>query len=271
VSERIAVVLVGLEDAETAALVRDDGFAVERLDALTGPVGADAVVLAVAPGEPLEAMRVARRHARDAAIVVVTAGDDAADGTVAMHAGAEDHLVRDETLAALLPRSVRYAVAIRRIRRELETVDPATSLPNLRGFGAIAEHHLRMADRAGHPIVFVFVRLEELEQVRTALGPDAADDLAREAAAVILEAVRDSDVPSRISPETFCVLLTGSAEGGEAIVLSRLVEAMASHDAASDRPRLALAVGSARYRPGSGGSLGGLLEEAARSLGPPAG
>ncbi len=111
--------------------------------------------------------------------------------------------------------------------------------------------------------------LAELDEVRSALGPDAADELARDAAAVLLRAVRDSDVPARIAPDTFCVLLTGSAEGAEATVLSRLVEAMAEHDAGSDRPRLALAVGSARYRPGSGGSLGGLLEEAARSLSVP--
>jgi diguanylate cyclase (GGDEF)-like protein len=269
VSERVAVVLVGLNEADARMLHRDGSFAVEYVDILTGPVDADAIVLAVAPGGPLEAMRGARRHAPDAAIVAVTAVGDDADGTVALHAGAEDHLVRDDTLEALLPRAVRYAVAIRRIRRELETVDDATSLPNLRGFGAIAEHHLRMADRGGHPIVFVFVRLEDLDEVRTSLGPEAADALARDAAAVILQAVRDADVPARVAPDTFCVLLTGSAEGAEAIVLSRLVESMAEHDSGSDRPRLSLAVGSARYTPRSGGTLGGLLEEAARSLSVP--
>jgi two-component system, cell cycle response regulator len=266
VSERVSVLLVGLDEAEERLLQRDDAFSIERAATLEAPVDVDALVVAVPPGEPLEALRNARRHAPEAAIVAVTAAGNDADGTVAIHAGAEDHLVRDDALGALLPRAVRYAVAIRRMRRELETVDPATTLPNLRGFGAIAEHHLRMADRAGHPIAFVFVRLAELDEVRSALGPDAADELARDAAAVLLRAVRDSDVPARIAPDTFCVLLTGSAEGAEATVLSRLVEAMAEHDAGSDRPRLGLAVGSARYRPGSGGSLGALLEEAARSL-----
>lgn len=268
-SERVSVLLVGLDEAEERLLQRDDAFSIERAVTLEAPVDVEALVVTVPPGGPLEALRNARRYAPEAAIVAVTAVGNDADGTVAVHAGAEDHLVRDDALGALLPRAVRYAVAIRRIRRELETVDPATTLPNLRGFGAIAEHHLRMADRAGHPIVFVFLRLAELAEVRSALGPDSADELARDAAAVLLRAVRDSDVPARIAPDTFCVLLTGSAEGAEATVLSRLVEAMAEHDARSDRPRLALAVGSARYRPGSGGSLGVLLEEAARSLSAP--
>src|SRR5205823_6061759 len=126
-----------------------------------------------------------------------------ADGAVAMHAGVEDHLVRDELLGPLLPRSIRYAVATRRMRRELAANDEVTSLPTLRGFAPIAEHHLRMADRAGNPVVFVFVRVEEHDSLQAALGREAADELARDAAGVVLDSVRDSDVPGRIAPDTF--------------------------------------------------------------------
>lgn len=269
-TERVSVLLVGLGEAEERMLSHDDGLAVEHAETLDGPILADAVVLAPAPAQALEALRTARRHAPEAAVVVLTDPANQADGAVALHAGAEEHLVRDETLAALLPRAIRYAVGMRSVRRELETVDGATRLPNLRGFAAIAEHHLRMADRAGHPIVFVFVRLEEHTELRDSLGPEAADELARDAAGVILQAVRDADVPARIAPDTFCVLLTGRAHGAEATVLSRLVEAMAVHDGGADRPHpLALSVGSTRYEPGSGGSLASLLEQAARSLSAP--
>ena len=271
-TERISVLLLGLGEAEEQMLAHDEGLGVDHAAALDGSVTADAVVLAPAPGLALDAVRAARRHAPEAAIVVLTDPANQADGAVAMHAGAEEHLVRDDSLAALLPRAIRYAVGMRSVRRELETVDGATRLPNIRGFVAIAEHHLRMADRAGHPIVFVFVRLDEYTELRASLGPDAADELAREAAAVILQAVRDADVPARIAPETFCVLLTGRSQGAEAAVLSRLVEAMAEHDAGADRPHpLALSVGSTRYEPGSGGSLAALLEQAARSLSAPEG
>jgi diguanylate cyclase (GGDEF)-like protein len=133
-----------------------------------------------------------------------------------------------------LPRAIRYAVAIRRMRRELATNDEATALPTLRGFAPIAEHHLRMADRAGEPVIFVFVRIEEHDALRAALGSEAADELARDAAEVVLNSVRDSDVPGRIAPDTFCILLTGEAVGAETTVLSRLVEAMAVHDARRD-------------------------------------
>jgi len=118
--------------------------------------------------------------------------------------------------------------------------------------------------------VFVFVRLEDHGELLRSLGPDAADELARDAASVILDAVRDSDLPARIAPDTICVLLTGDADGAESIVLSRLVEAIATHDTTRDDPRaFSLGVGTARYEPGSGTTLAEILESAVRGLSAP--
>ncbi|HEX3301219.1 MAG TPA: GGDEF domain-containing protein [Actinomycetota bacterium] len=270
ITEPIDVLLVGLTDDEAASILDDDGFAATRaasLDAATASPETGAVVLALQGDGPLEALRRARGLAPNAAIVAVSDDAHAADATVALHAGAEDQLPRDATLATLLPRAVRYAVGVRRVRQELATEDEITELPNLRGFAAIAEHHVRMADRLNEPVVFVFVRLEHHERILREEGADAADALAREASVVILEAVRDSDLPARIAPDTICVLLTGAAGGAESLVLSRLVEAIATHDARSDEPRaLALGVGTARYEPGSGTTLADILSGAVRGL-----
>jgi diguanylate cyclase (GGDEF)-like protein len=270
ITEPVAVILVALTDEEARTIGEDDGFVVTRvgsLDELAGDASPEAIVLPLNGPGPLDALRTARAAAPDAAVVVVTDEAHAADGTVAVHAGAEDHLVRDATLPALLPRAVRYAVGMQRIRRELATTDAATELPNLRGFAAIAEHHVRMADRLEKPAVFVFVRLEDHEMLLRTEGPDAADDLAGEAAEVILQAVRDADLPARIAPDTICVLLTGDADGAESIVLSRLVEAIATRDARRDEPRsLSLGVGTARYEPGSSTTLAEILESAVRGL-----
>ncbi|MFL5792058.1 MAG: GGDEF domain-containing protein [Actinomycetota bacterium] len=266
----IDVLMVGLTDDEAAAVQDDDGFTATRvrsLDELAKVSDVTALVLALEGDGPLDALRRARSLAPDAAIVVVSDEAHAADGTVALHAGAEDQLPRDATLPTLLPRAVRYAVGMRRVRQELATNDEATELPNLRGFAAIAEHHVRMADRLHQPVVFVFVRLDDHDRILRDEGADAADALARDAAAVILEAVRDSDLPARIAPDTICVLLTGSADGAESLVLSRLVEAIATHDTRSEEPRaLSLGVGTARYEPGSGTTLADILSGAVRGL-----
>ena len=261
--DRVSVLLVGLAEAEVAALAADEELDVTSVATIERGAGVDAVVVALGGPPPLETVRRVRELEPDAAVVVITEPSLEADGTVALLAGVQDHLIRDELLPALLPRAIHYAVATNRMRRELATVDELTALPTLRGFAPIAEHHLRMADRAGAPVVFVFVRVEERDE-----GGGVADDIVRDVAAIVVDSVRDADVPSRIGPDTFCILLTGDARGAESAVLSRLVEAMAVHDARRDPPRsLKLAVGTARYEPGTGVHLAELLEASVRGLG----
>jgi diguanylate cyclase (GGDEF)-like protein len=269
-TEPLSVVLIGLPEALAGDLGRDDELSVRREDDVTAlgtEVDDDAVVVALTSPGPLETLRAIRAAAPDVAVIVVTDAAHAADGSIALHAGADDHLLQDATLDVVLPRAIRYATSLRALRRELATVDESTSLLNLRGLAPIAEHHLRLADRLETPVVFVFIRLDDHEPRRRQQGLEPAEELARDAAGVVLEAVRDADVPARIAPDTFCVLLSGDAEGAETLVLSRLVEAIAVHDARSDHPRsLALSVGTARYEPGSGVRLAEILEGAVRGL-----
>ena len=266
--DEVTVLLVGLEGPMGDELAGEEGFQVERADALGEfPAGVDAVVIALDATPPLELLGRLRVAAPDAAVLVVTDADHAAEGSIALHAGADDHLVVGSIPDGLLPRAVRYAVASRRMHRELATTDPVTGLLNLRGFVPIAEHHMKMADRATSPVVFLFVRLEGVVAALTSGGLDEAEEMARDAAEVLLEAVRDSDVPARIAADTFCVLLTGDAAGAETLVLSRLVEAIAVHDAQRETPRqLSLAVGSALYDPEHPDTLESILQTAGRRL-----
>src|SRR5829696_1413105 len=208
--DAVTVMLVGLAPAMADEFADDDRFDVRSADALD-EIGdedhVDAIVVAMDGSGPLELLGAVHAKAPDAAVVVVTEADHDADGAVAMHAGAEDHLVAGSIPPGLLPRSVRYAVSMRRLRRELAATDEVTGLPNLRGFVPIAEHHLHMADRSKAPVVFLFVRLEG----------DTAPEHARQAADVLLEAVRDADLPARITDDTFAVLLTGEAVGAETL------------------------------------------------------
>lgn len=269
-NEPISILAVGIDDELTDELGAEEGMLVERADALdatsTPPV--DVVLLSLKGMTPLAALGAIRARWPSAALVVITDPDSAADGAIAVHAGAEDHLVRGSIPRGLLPRAIRYAVALRSLRRELATQDVETGLPNLRGFASIADHHLRMADRDRTPVVFLFVRVEEL--AGDAGGEPGA--LARDAASVVLEAIRDSDVPARIAPDTFCVLLTGEAHGAETQVLSRLVEAIALNDARNDRPRtLSLSVGSALYEPEHPSTLEQILSAADQRMADQAG
>lgn len=268
----IRVLLVGAGDDFGAELERE-GFVLSRapdLDSLGPGSDQDAVVVSLDGPGPLEALDTLRLKTPTAAVLVLTRPGHEADGAVALHAGAEDHLVRDSIPDGLLPRAVRYAVERRRLRRELATIDDLTHLPNLRGFVAIAEHQLRMAERAGTTVVLLFVRFLDHGAAIAAGRPGEADELAAEAAEVLLGAIRDADLPARIAEDTFCVLLSGDAAGSEVAVLSRLVEAIAVHDAERTRPEaLALSVGSAIFDPAHPVALADLLEVAEAGMRPP--
>jgi diguanylate cyclase (GGDEF)-like protein len=267
--DAIRVLLVGTGDGFGSDLERD-GFEVARIPDLAalGPGSdQDAVIVALNDVGPLEALETLRLKTPAAAVIVLTTAGNESDGAVALHAGADDHLVQGSIAEGLLPRAVRYAVERRRMRRELATIDEPTRLPNLRGFVAIAEHQLRMADRAGTPLVLLFMRFDEPEGAET--PPAHVDERAVEASDVLISAIRDADLPARIADDTFCVLLAGDARGAEVTVLSRLVEAIAVHDARSTHPRpISLSIGSAIYDPSDPVGLEDLLEAAEAGMRP---
>src|SRR5688572_1315107 len=180
--DAIRVLLVGTGEGFGAEL-EGEGFEVARIPDLAslGPGSdQDAVIVALDDPGPLEALETLRLKTPAAAVLVLTAAGHEADGAIALHAGAEDHLVRDQIAEGLLPRAVRYAVERRRLRRELATIDELTRLPNLRGFVAIAEHQLRMADRAGTSVVLLFVRFDDHAAAIADARGAAADERSEE-------------------------------------------------------------------------------------------
>jgi diguanylate cyclase (GGDEF)-like protein len=141
--------------------------------------------------------------------------------------------------------------------------DAETGLYNLDALTLIAEHRMRVSDRAREPISLVFLWLDALQDVRAEHGDAEAERLVREAARVVREATRDSDVVARIGEGSFCILLTGAAPGAEALVLSRLVEAVAVRRSEGDHPApLSVSVGTAQYDPDNPAALEELLRRA---------
>ena len=199
-------------------------------------------------------------------IVVLSGPGNGGDARAAVRAGAEDHLVKGSLDADSISRSIRFASEHHRMERALDslvTVDPLTGLYNRRGFAPLAEHHMRMADRTKGPVILVFVQLDGLKAVDEQEGTAEGSRLVADTARVLREAVRDSDVLARVASDRFCVLLTGNAVGAETMVLTRLVEAVATYNARNARlAKLELSVGAAAYDPAAPESLEQLIERA---------
>jgi diguanylate cyclase (GGDEF)-like protein len=265
-AERVRVLVVGegpsaLAEVEGLELetVADLGSAFDR--ASEGDV--DLALVRVDAADARTAIGAFRDRFPDLGVVAVAPSGQAA--VDALDAGAADHLEPNADAEAVL-RSIRYTTTIRRLERELhrrQTTDEITGLANTRGFEQMASHHLHLADRSRTQVSIVFVRLAE----------ESADDPSARMAAtagVLRDAVRESDVLARVGADVFAVLLTGDAKGAEALVLSRLVEALAVHEARSDRTPLSVSVGAAAYDPEHPSSLEELMAEADRRMREPA-
>jgi len=245
-----------------------DGFVLETADDLLGALAhlADGwvdvvlVSLELPDATGTDVIRSLRERAPDVPVIGVAAGD--ADPAEAIDAGASD-VLPEGAGSELVERALRYAASIREMRAEmhrLQVVDERTGLYNARGFEQLATHHLQLADRSKRPVVLVFVRLEDA-------GGAELDEAVAGAAEALRSAVRDSDVVARVGADAFCVLLTGDAAGAESIVLSRVVEAVAAHNARQGHGRLSLSVASAAYDPENPVGLEELIAEAGRRMG----
>jgi diguanylate cyclase (GGDEF)-like protein len=239
-------------DARTARERLSEGAIDVALVRLQAPDGLGAVreLKAAWPDVPLVAL-------------LATGGPEASEGAV--NAGAVDSLAEHRLDAEVVHRTIRFALERARLQREVHrrsVVDAATGAYNARGFEQLAAHHLQLAERSNQPVVVVFVRIEVADR----LDGDDASSLVRDTAVVLREAVRDADVVGRLGVDTFGVLLSGDASGNEGLVLSRIVEAVASRNATSGKQRLALSIGSATSTSAQPRSAADLIRTADESM-----
>ena len=201
-----------------------------------------------------------RERAPEVPVIVV--GDAVAEPMDAFEAGASDVVPPDAT-ADLVGRAVRYAATLRKVEaglRRYQAFDELTGLLNARGFDLLANHHFRLADRSKDPVLIVFLRVDE--------GGGAPGEAAvADAATVISSAVRVSDVVARVGSEAFCVLLADAVAGSEPIVLERIIEAVATHNASTGHEAgPSVWIGAASYDPEHPVPLGELIAEADRRM-----
>ncbi len=264
---KLSVLAVGVDPGAL------EGCTLERAEDLLGALanladgGIDVVVtsLDLPDATGTDVIVSLRERAPDVPVIVV--GDDLAEPMDAFEAGASDVLPADPA-ADLVARAVRYAATLRKVEaglRRFQAFDELTGLLNARGFDLLANHHFRLADRSKHPVLIVFLRVGEA-------GESPSEPAVADAATVISSAVRVSDVAARVDSGAFCVLLPGAEPGSEPIVLERIIETVASHNARTGHETgPSLSIGAASYDPEHPVPLEELIAAADRRMRRPSG
>ena len=147
--------------------------------------------------------------------------------------------------------------------KQLLLSDQLTGLYNRRGFFMLAQQHLNVArTQPGHAIL-VYFDINDLKQINDTLGHQAGDDAIKEAAIILRETFRDSDIVGRLGGDEFVALAMNCLDASGQVLLHRLDEHVKSRNADGQR-RFAISIGRgmARFDPDKPKSLQQLLDEA---------
>ncbi len=126
----------------------------------------------------------------------------------------------------------------------LSTKDELTGLYNRRGFAGLADHRLKVAGRLGGGVALLFADLDHLKTINDTHGHLAGDRTLRDAARILAQACRESDIVARLGGDEFAILLADSAAEATAGIIARIEQRIGRHNAGgAGGPALSLSIG----------------------------
>lgn len=149
---------------------------------------------------------------------------------------------------------------------QIAQTDSLTGLPNRLLFRTRLEDAIRIAAADRSRVAVLFIDLDFFKNFNDSLGHDAGDDVLREAAARLKDAIRQDDLVARFGGDEFVVLITrleAQHAGHVALTVAEgIIEALIKPiDVAGTRHTMPASVGIALY-PQDGSDAGELLKNA---------
>ena len=182
--------------------------------------------------EGLDGLARLRVAAPEVPIVVLSANRDEATAMRAVHAGAQDYLIKGRVDDSLVSRAVRYAVERKRSEAQLlhqALHDSLTELPNRSMFLDHVELALERSQRTGKRIAILFLDLDRFKLINDSLGHRAGDRLLCLVATRLRGVTREVDMVARFGGDEFTILCDDvTGEDDAVIVCERVAEAIAA-------------------------------------------
>jgi diguanylate cyclase (GGDEF)-like protein len=163
------------------------------------------------------------QYAKDLPVILLTNLDDEALGLQAIREGAQDYLVKTELSAALLAKTIRYAIERKRI--ELAALhDVLTGLPNRALFLDRLERAIQHTKRYTETLYAILcLDLDRFELVNNSLGRPMGDQLLVIYARKLESCLRSEDTVSRFGGDEFVVLLQDIHQDRDAIEVAERI------------------------------------------------
>ncbi|NLK19510.1 MAG: diguanylate cyclase [Synergistaceae bacterium] len=164
-------------------------------------------------------------------------------------------------------RDVTEMARLRDLLKAESVTDYLTGLYNRRGFFSLAQNSLELAARMGFRATCLYFDLDGFKRVNDTLGHEEGDKVLKEAAQVLRETFRTSDIKGRLGGDEFAVLMLQDGKGESFDVASRLEREISRVNDTSGRDyRLAMSMGMSEWLPGASVPLEELVMEADRKM-----
>ncbi|MCP9451061.1 MAG: GGDEF domain-containing response regulator [Nitrospira sp.] len=163
-------------------------------------------------------------------VIVLSGLSDQGMALQAVHAGAQDYLVKGRCHGELLARSIRYAIERKRAEERLTYLaqyDQLTGLVNRTLFRDRLLHAIARSKRLQQGIGLMLLDLDRFKTVNDTWGHEAGDQVLQAAADRIKACVREVDTVARMGGDEFTVIVEGlSQEEDLAHIAERIISSM---------------------------------------------
>ena len=145
----------------------------------------------------------------------------------------------------------------------MSTVDELTGLYNRRGFMTLSDQQIRISNRTGRDLLLFFIDLDGMKWINDTLGHKEGDKALVEAAGVLRETFRESDIIGRMGGDEFAVLVLYTTDTSSELLQERLCLALDSCNSREKRPyQITFSTGTALYEPATPVTLDELMSKA---------
>lgn len=142
-------------------------------------------------------------------------------------------------------RDITETVVLRERLRKESITDSLTGLYNRRGLMTLGENHLRLANRLKKRVLCLFADLDEFKIINDMHGHEEGDKVLRDAAQILIQVFRETDLIARVGGDEFAVLALMSGTESPEDLVARLQENIVRYNANGYRPHpLSMSIGT---------------------------
>ncbi len=151
--------------------------------------------------------------------------------------------------------------------RTMSVMDELTGLYNRRGFFALAQRQMKLAERTGRAMELFFFDLDNMKWINDTLGHHEGDMALVDMADILRKTFRESDILARMGGDEFAVLVIDASQETREVIAGRWSSAVQEFNRfRTRRYALSASMGAARYNPDAPLTLDEILGRADKMM-----